>query len=107
MLLKTPAEISANVFLGFGPNRLDPTTEAYVTDDRQDRIRRRAHAIWEQAGRPEGAHQEHWDQAAAEVDGAATKPKATPKKAAAKPAAKAKPAAAKPASKAAKPKAKG
>ncbi|WP_292092282.1 DUF2934 domain-containing protein, partial [Mesorhizobium sp.] len=25
--------------------------EATVTDDRQERIRQRAHAIWEQAGR--------------------------------------------------------
>ncbi|RUW05287.1 DUF2934 domain-containing protein, partial [Mesorhizobium sp. M1A.F.Ca.IN.022.05.2.1] len=33
-----------------------------MTDDRQERIRRRAHEIWEQAGRPEGAHMEHWDQ---------------------------------------------
>lgn len=87
-----------------------------MTDDRQERIRQRAHEIWEQAGRPEGAHQAHWDQATAEVDGAAAKPKkAAPKKAAkpakaaaakvAKPAAAtkaAKPAAAKPA----KPKAK-
>jgi len=81
-----------------------------VTDDRQERIRQRAHAIWEQAGRPEGADMQHWDQATAETDGEAAKPKkkAAPKKAAAKPgkaaAAKtAKPAAAKP--KAAKPKA--
>jgi hypothetical protein len=52
------------------------TKEATVTDDRQERIRRRAHAIWEQAGRPEGAHHEHWEQATAEVDGEAAKPKA-------------------------------
>ncbi|MDX8502783.1 DUF2934 domain-containing protein [Mesorhizobium sp. VK4C] len=57
-----------------------------MTDDRQERIRRRAHEIWEQAGRPEGAHMEHWDQAAAEIDSAAKpKAKAAPKKAAAKP----------------------
>ncbi|RWA65429.1 DUF2934 domain-containing protein [Mesorhizobium sp.] len=84
-----------------------------MTDDRQERIRRRAHEIWEQAGRPEGAHMEHWDQAAAEIDGAAKpKAKAAPKKAAkakapakapAKAASKA-PSKAKPA---AKPKAKG
>ncbi|ESW88789.1 DUF2934 domain-containing protein [Mesorhizobium sp. C280B] len=36
--------------------------------DRQERIRQRAHAIWEQAGRPDGAHQQHWDQATAEID---------------------------------------
>lgn len=55
-----------------------------MTDDRHERIRQRAHEIWEQAGRPEGAHMEHWDQATAEID-AAGKPKAkSPKKAAAK-----------------------
>ena len=46
-----------------------------MTDDRHERIRQRAHEIWEQAGRPEGAHMEHWDKATAEIDGAA-KPKA-------------------------------
>jgi len=71
-----------------------------VTDDRQDRIRQRAHEIWEKAGRPEGAHQEHWEQATAEVDGAA-KPKKATKKADAKPAKAAAKSAAK--SKAAKP----
>ncbi|MBN9547412.1 MAG: DUF2934 domain-containing protein [Alphaproteobacteria bacterium] len=54
-----------------------------MTDDRHERIRQRAHEIWEQAGRPEGAHMEHWDRATAEID-AAAKPKANgPKKAAA------------------------
>ncbi|TIV99758.1 MAG: DUF2934 domain-containing protein [Mesorhizobium sp.] len=78
-----------------------------MTDDRQERIRRRAHEIWEQAGRPEGAHIEHWDQAAAEIDGAVKPKKAAPKKAAAK---ADKPKAAKAAAKtkaSAKPKAKG
>ncbi|MES0007350.1 DUF2934 domain-containing protein [Mesorhizobium sp. M0062] len=69
-----------------------------MTDDKQDRIRQRAHEIWEKAGRPEGAHQEHWEQATAEVDGAVAKPKNAAKKADAKPAkAAAKPKAAKPA----------
>ncbi|TIT00941.1 DUF2934 domain-containing protein [Mesorhizobium sp.] len=47
-----------------------------MTDDKQERIRQRAHAIWEQAGRPDGAHQQHWDQATAEIDGEDGKPKA-------------------------------
>ncbi|AZO00559.1 MAG: DUF2934 domain-containing protein [Mesorhizobium sp.] len=58
-----------------------------MTDDRQERIRRRAHTIWEQAGRPDGAHQQHWDQATAEIDSEEGKPKAKaaqPKKPAAK-----------------------
>jgi len=49
-----------------------------VTDDKQERIRQRAHAIWEQAGRPEGAHQRHWDQASSEIEaeGTGSRPKA-------------------------------
>ena len=72
-----------------------------MTDDRQDRIRQRAHEIWEKAGRPEGAHQEHWEQATAELDGAVAKPNKAAKKADAKPAKAAAKSAAKP--KAAKP----
>ncbi|MEW6631046.1 MAG: DUF2934 domain-containing protein, partial [Pseudomonadota bacterium] len=55
-----------------------------MTDDRQERIRRRAHEIWEKAGRPEGAHMDHWDQATAEIDAEKPKAKATRKVAAAK-----------------------
>ncbi|MDX8454700.1 DUF2934 domain-containing protein [Mesorhizobium sp. VK9D] len=54
-----------------------------MTDDRYERIRQRAHEIWEQAGRPEGAHMEHWDQATAEVDAAGNPKAKSPKKAAA------------------------
>lgn len=74
-----------------------------MTDDRHERIRQRAHEIWEQAGRPEGAHMEHWDRATAEID-AAPKPMKAPKKAAA--AKVEKPAKAPAKAKAAKPKAK-
>ncbi|MES0032869.1 MULTISPECIES: DUF2934 domain-containing protein [unclassified Mesorhizobium] len=58
--------------------------------DRQERIRQRAHAIWEQAGRPDGAHQQHWDQATAEIDTeiAAKEKTASRPKPKAKPAAK-------------------
>ena len=35
-------------------------------DDREDRIRARAHQIWEEQGCPEGRHEEHWRQACAE-----------------------------------------
>ncbi|CAN7478651.1 DUF2934 domain-containing protein [Mesorhizobium amorphae] len=79
-----------------------------MTDDRQERIRQRAHEIWEQAGRPEGSDMQHWDQATAEIDGAAKpKAKAAPKKAAAAKSAKPAAAKAKAPAKAAKPKAKG
>ncbi len=33
-----------------------------------DRIRRRAHAIWEREGRPDGRQQEHWAQARREIE---------------------------------------
>lgn len=36
--------------------------------DREERIRRRAHEIWEREGRPHGREQEHWDQAVQEIE---------------------------------------
>ena len=36
--------------------------------DREQRIRDRAHALWEQEGRPEGRHNEHWERASREID---------------------------------------
>jgi hypothetical protein len=36
--------------------------------DREERIRQRAHQIWEQEGRPEGEAQRHWDRAAEDLD---------------------------------------
>jgi hypothetical protein len=36
--------------------------------DREERIRRRAHEIWEREGYPEGRQQEHWHQAVQEVE---------------------------------------
>ncbi|WP_342643669.1 DUF2934 domain-containing protein [Rhodoligotrophos ferricapiens] len=36
--------------------------------DREQRIRERAHQIWEQEGRPEGRHDEHWERAARAID---------------------------------------
>jgi Protein of unknown function (DUF2934) len=37
--------------------------------EKEDRIRRRAHEIWEQEGRPEGREKHHWEQASREVEG--------------------------------------
>ncbi|QPC93867.1 DUF2934 domain-containing protein [Mesorhizobium sp. INR15] len=83
-----------------------------MTNDRQERIRNRAHQIWLDEGQPVGQHERHWHQAATDVDGedAGAAPKAGAKKPAKKAAPKeaktAKPAAkiAKAAPKAAKPK---
>ena len=35
--------------------------------DREDRVRQRAHEIWEAEGRPEGRDQEHWERASREI----------------------------------------
>ncbi|MFA6156888.1 DUF2934 domain-containing protein [Mesorhizobium sp.] len=39
-----------------------------MTDDRQERIRKRAHQIWQEEGQPAGQHERHWRQAAEDVD---------------------------------------
>jgi hypothetical protein len=39
-----------------------------MTDDRNEKIRKRAHALWQQEGRPEGKPDEHWYQAEREID---------------------------------------
>ena len=73
-----------------------------MSDDKQDRIRQRAHAIWEGQGRPEGQDREHWAQATREIEAEETATKKPAAKSAAKvkaPAPKA-PAARKPAGKA-------
>jgi hypothetical protein len=38
-----------------------------MPDDNEERIRRRAHKIWEREGRPQGLHLQHWDRAALEI----------------------------------------
>lgn len=43
-------------------------------DDRRDRIRRRAYALWEREGRPEGRAAEHWARAEWEIDAEAPAP---------------------------------
>lgn len=37
--------------------------------DPMQKIRERAHAIWEQEGRPDGRELEHWERAERELDG--------------------------------------
>jgi hypothetical protein len=43
--------------------------------DRDQGIRERAYAIWEEEGRPEGKHLQHWLRAEAETDADAEQPK--------------------------------
>ena len=38
-----------------------------MTGNLEDRIRRRAHEIWEHAGQPDGRNDEHWEQACREL----------------------------------------
>jgi hypothetical protein len=72
-----------------------------MTADREQRIRDRAHQIWQDEGCPEGRADEHWAQAEREVAEAAPAPKPDKAPAVKKaPAAKA-PAAKKPAAKSA------
>ncbi|WP_077966460.1 DUF2934 domain-containing protein [Ensifer adhaerens] len=37
-------------------------------DDKEERIRRRAHTIWESEGRPFGEEKRHWEQARRELE---------------------------------------
>jgi len=41
---------------------------AFMADAREQRIRAKAHALWEADGRPEGREREHWEQAAKLVE---------------------------------------
>ena len=43
--------------------------------DRNDLIRQRAYAIWEQEGRPHGKDEEHWRRASEEMHGLEDAPK--------------------------------
>ncbi|WP_214474110.1 DUF2934 domain-containing protein [Mesorhizobium sp. dw_380] len=61
-----------------------------MADDRQERIRNRAHQIWQEEGQPAGQHERHWHQAAADIDRETAGKPAAAKKASG--AAKAKPA---------------
>ena len=39
-----------------------------MTPDREERIRQRAHELWERDGRPHGRHDDHWQQAREEIE---------------------------------------
>jgi hypothetical protein len=79
--------------------------EAVLSSDREQRVRNRAYALWEQDGGRHGRHDDHWAQAIRDIDAAtasgnktttASKPRAASKPKAEKKVA-AKPATAKPA----------
>jgi hypothetical protein len=69
------AELSPNVALLRSRNSPSETGRTNMADemesrdtDRQERIRRRAHQIWDESGRPEGRDLDHWRQATTDVD---------------------------------------
>jgi hypothetical protein len=39
-----------------------------MSEDREDRVRQRAHEIWVREGRPHGHEKQHWEQASSEID---------------------------------------
>jgi len=64
-----------------------------MSKDRDQQIAARAYQLWEEEGRPHGAHERHWDQASREIDAAGeAKPKAAKAKTAAAPVKAGKPA---------------
>jgi hypothetical protein len=46
--------------------------EAMMQDE--ERVRQRAHEIWEEAGRPDGQHDAHWEQAQREIEAEGSRP---------------------------------
>jgi len=42
-----------------------------MNEEKEEAIRRRAYALWEKAGRPEGDHHSHWEQASREFEAVA------------------------------------
>jgi hypothetical protein len=68
------AELSPNVALlrsrnsPSGAGRTSMADEMGSDPDREARIRRRAHQIWDESGRPEGRDLDHWQQATADID---------------------------------------
>jgi hypothetical protein len=51
-----------------GPGDPDNNLGRGAPGDREDRIRQRAHEIWEREGRPEGQAESHWHRAAQDLD---------------------------------------
>lgn len=49
-----------------------------MESDKEDLIRRRAYALWEKEGRPEGKQEEHWRRAHEEMHGLEDAPKQIP-----------------------------
>jgi hypothetical protein len=48
--------------------------EGRMNEERDQRVRERAYGIWESQGRPDGRHDEHWQEAERELAGEETLP---------------------------------
>jgi hypothetical protein len=59
-----------------------------MAKDGNELIKQRAYAIWEEEGRPDGRHDDHWKQASQEVHGLEDAPKIVKKPAHVAPAGK-------------------
>lgn len=68
---KTPSQKTPPQAAGRAPEPLAPDLGAphdpELSDTERDRIRRRAHALWREAGYPQGRDREHWEQAKLQV----------------------------------------
>jgi hypothetical protein len=40
----------------------------------EERVRQRAHELWEEAGKPHGQHDLHWEQACREIEAESNEP---------------------------------
>ncbi|WP_082910360.1 DUF2934 domain-containing protein [Sinorhizobium glycinis] len=50
------------------PNQTGTEPSDQSTDEKRERIRRRAYEIWEREGRPDGGHERHWHEAEKQLD---------------------------------------
>jgi hypothetical protein len=54
--------------VGFKFNQPTKAFAAHGAMQDEERVRQRAHKIWEEAGRPDGQHDAHWEQACREIE---------------------------------------
>jgi hypothetical protein len=64
-----PVRNCTETFLRFDRFTVSGNRETLMDDTQDDPIRKRAHQIWEEEGRPHGKHDEHWRRAKSEVHG--------------------------------------
>jgi uncharacterized protein YjbJ (UPF0337 family) len=65
---KLKGEGAAQELKGHAQQAVEDAKAAAAADDRESKIRERAHRIWQEEGSPEGRAHSHWHQAEREVD---------------------------------------